>query len=96
VSGLQKPPEMDGKTTMIVRTVTPADAARWIRHSHQRQIDLLKVRMMLNDIEAGVWQPEGHTPIIVLDGRGCIADGHHRLIATLIHGHPVEHMTQHK
>jgi hypothetical protein len=81
---------------MTVTAVTPADAGRWIRHSHQRQIDLLKVRMMLDDIEAGTWRPDDHTPIIVLDGRGCIADGHHRLIATLIHGHPVNHMTQHK
>ena len=77
---------------MTVTTVTPADAARWIRHSHQRQIDLLKVRLMLDDIEAGAWQPDTHTPILVLNDQGCIGDGHHRLIATLIHGEPVDHM----
>ena len=74
---------------MTVEQVTPEQAARWIRHSHQRPIDLLKCRMMLDDIEAGRWDPsrQDGTPVIV---RGEVAlDGHHRLVAILMLGEPL-------
>lgn len=38
---------------VVVETITPGQASAWIRHSHQREIDLLKCRMMLDDIETG-------------------------------------------
>ena len=76
---------------MTVEQVTPEQARRWIRRSHQRPIDLLKCRMMLDDVEAGRWDPsrQDGTPVIISDGKGTAADGHHRLVTVLMHGAPL-------
>ena len=74
---------------MTVEQVTPEQARRWIRHSHQRPVDLLKCRMMLDDVEAGRWDPsrQDGTPVIVRDE--VALDGHHRLVAILMLGQPL-------
>lgn len=76
----------------MVRTVSPADARAWIRHSHQRNTDLFKCRRMLDDLESGRWDVarQKDTPVIVSNGKGCIADGHHRLVTILLWGEPLE------
>lgn len=76
----------------MIQPVTPDDARRWIRHSHQRNTDLLKCRMMLDDLESGRWDVtrQKDTPVIVSTGKGCIADGHHRLVTILLWGEPLE------
>jgi len=46
---------------------------------------------MLDDIEAGRWDPsrqEGR-PVIVSREKDTIADGHHRLVTILMHGEPL-------
>lgn len=47
---------------------------------------------MLDDLEAGRWDVtrQADTPLIVSRGKGCIADGHHRLITVLLWGEPLE------
>jgi hypothetical protein len=74
----------------MIQPVTPDDARRWLRHSHQRNIDLYKCRLMLNDIESNLWEPTKQTPIIVSKSAGCIADGHHRLITVLMLGRTLD------
>jgi hypothetical protein len=76
---------------VTVEQVTPEQARRWIRHSHQRNTDLLKCRAMLDDVEGGRWDParqEGR-PVIVSTEKDTIADGHHRLVTILLHGEPL-------
>jgi hypothetical protein len=74
-----------------VEDVTPDQARRWIRRSHQRNTDLMKCRAMLDDVEGGRWDParqEGK-PVIVGAGGTVVADGHHRLVTILMHGKPL-------
>lgn len=75
----------------MVEWITPEQARAWIRHSHQRNTDLLKCRAMLTDIEEGRWHVtlQQGRPVIVSRGKGCIADGHHRLITVLLRGEPL-------
>jgi len=46
---------------------------------------------MLDDIEQDRWDVtlQAGRPVIVSRGKGCIADGHHRLITILLHGAPL-------
>jgi hypothetical protein len=46
---------------------------------------------MLTDIEEGRWHVtlQQGRPVIVSRGKGCIADGHHRLITVLLRGEPL-------
>ena len=76
----------------MIEAITPDQARRWIRHSHQRNTDLLKCRAMLTDIESGKWNVDlqADRPVIVSRGKGCIADGHHRLVTILMYGEPLE------
>lgn len=77
---------------MSIQHITPEQARAWIRHSHQRNTDLLKCRAMLTDLEAGQWDVtrQADTPVIVSNSAGCIADGHHRLVTVLMWGAPLE------
>jgi hypothetical protein len=77
-----------------LEVVTPQEAARWIRTSHQRAIDLIKCRRMLDDIEGGLWDPQTHAerPVILNATKQVIADGHHRMVMILMHGEPVSVM----
>lgn len=82
------------ESSVDVWRVTPDLASGWLRNGHQRQIDLLKVRMMLRDMEAGVWdltRQEGN-PIIIRNG-ACI-DGHHRLLAILMRMRGLENIVE--
>jgi hypothetical protein len=63
--------------------VTPEQAARWLTHAPQRQLDGLKIRMYAHALNAGEWRDEG-TPWIVRDG--VLLDGNHRAYALLLHG----------
>jgi hypothetical protein len=74
----------------MIQPVSPDDARRWLRHSHQRNVDLLKCRSMLDNIESGTWEPTKQTPVIVSKSAGCIADGHHRLVTVLMWGKPLD------
>lgn len=75
----------------VLEAYTPEMARRWIRRSHQRMVDLLKVRRMLDDLEEGRWDPETHRerPVIVSTTKQELADGHHRTYAVLMHGEPI-------
>jgi hypothetical protein len=68
--------------------VTPEQAADWLRHAPQRQLDGLKIRMFTQLMDAGLWTPGG-TDWIVRDGQ--LLDGNHRAYAILLHGH-AQHM----
>ena len=87
-----------GRGAVTVELVTPEQARRWIRHSHQRSIDLLKCRRILEAAGSGHWNPtlQVHSPVIVLQSRGVIADGHHRMIAILMHGKPLECVVEYR
>ena len=79
----------------MIEDVCPETARLWIRDTHQRRIDLLKCRRILNDIEAGTWDPIGTTgPVIVRDNK-CL-DGHHRLLAVLMYGEPIQIAVQYR
>jgi hypothetical protein len=65
--------------------VSPEQAARWLTHAPQRQLDGLKIRMYAAALNAGEWRDEG-TPWIVRNGR--LLDGNHRAFALLLHGKP--------
>lgn len=67
--------------------VNPSDVRRWMRRSHQRKIDLMKVRGILDLVESGQW-PKEQTRMIVRDG--VLLDGHHRALAILMHGGPLD------
>jgi hypothetical protein len=67
--------------------VTPEQAADWLRHAPQRQLDGLKIRMYAQLMDAGMWQDTG-TDWIVRNGQ--LLDGNHRAYALLLHGHPVD------
>lgn len=75
----------------MIETVTPEMAARWMRHSHQRRIDLLKVRMMLDDIPDR-WDPakQKDTPVLISRSRNTCLNGHHRLLMVLFLTRPIE------
>lgn len=64
--------------------MTPERARQIIRRSHQRQIDLLKVRMVLDRVESGTWEDDPAHPVKIRDN--VLLDGHHRVLAVLMHG----------
>jgi hypothetical protein len=68
--------------------VTPEQAADWLRHAPQRQLDGLKIRTYALLMDAGLWVAGG-TDWIVRDGQ--LLDGNHRAYAILLHGH-AQHM----
>jgi len=63
--------------------VTPEQAADWLRHAPQRQLDGLKIRMYAQLMDQGEWTGHG-TDWIVRDG--ALLDGNHRAYALLLHG----------
>jgi hypothetical protein len=67
--------------------VSPVQAADWLRHAPQRDLDGLKIRIFAQLMDRGEWQPEG-TDWIVRDGQ--LLDGNHRAYALLLHGKPQE------
>ena len=67
--------------------VTPEQAALWLRNAPQRQLDGLKIRMFVKEMDEGRWRPEG-TEWIVRDG--ALLDGNHRAYALMVHGKPQE------
>jgi hypothetical protein len=67
--------------------VTPEQAADWLRHAPQRQLDGLKIRMYAAALDAGEWHDNG-TNWIVRDG--ILLDGNHRAYALLLHGQAAE------
>ena len=65
--------------------VSPAQAADWLRHAHQRDLDGLKIRIFAQLMDRGEWTGHG-SDWIVRDGR--LLDGNHRAYAILLHGKP--------
>lgn len=84
-------PDIEGWEKGQIEQVAPSDARRWIRTSHQRSVDLLKVRKMLDDLADGRWDPSLHErrPVIVSESKQTLADGHHRIMAVLMLGEPI-------
>lgn len=82
---------IDGWEDAVLEDVTPEMARRWIRHSHQRALDLVKPRKLLDDIAAGKWDPINHRrrPVVVSVDKEILADGHHRIQTVLMHGEPI-------
>lgn len=91
-------PDIVGWQGAELEHVTPEDARRWIRSSHQRSIDLLKSRKMLDDLAEGRWDPSLHErrPVIVSEKKQTLADGHHRIMAVLMLGEPIPLMVLRK
>jgi hypothetical protein len=67
--------------------VTPTQAADWLRHAPQRDLDGLKIRVFAALMDRGEWTGNG-TDWIVRDGQ--LLDGNHRAYALLLHGKPQE------
>jgi hypothetical protein len=63
--------------------VTPEQAADWLRHAPQRQLDGLKIRMYAQLMDAEMWQDTGTDWIV---RNGALLDGNHRAYAILLHG----------
>jgi hypothetical protein len=77
--------------TAQLRTITPAQAARLLRTTIQPRVELSKILEYAAAMDAGRWKPDLHinTPIKV-GRRGRLRNGHHRIVAVLVHGRPVE------
>lgn len=67
--------------------VGPSEIRRWIRDTHQRRIDLLKVRKILDHVDVGTWDHQSQTAMVVRNG--VLLDGHHRALAILMNGDPI-------
>lgn len=66
-----------------------ADELRgWLACSDQDALDLGKVRRLLGRMRDGRWFADRNRPVIHEHGR--LFDGHHRVLAALLYGGPVE------
>jgi hypothetical protein len=74
----------------MIQTITPDDARKWLRNSRQRNVDMNRVRTLIEAMESGSWDIKNipNDPIRIKDGG--VEDGNHRLMAVLIHGEPTE------
>lgn len=81
---------IDGWEAGVLQDVTPDLARQWIRVSHQRALDLLKPRRMIEDLEMGRWDPLNHqTRPVIVNSSGQLVDGHHRIQMVLMLDEPV-------
>lgn len=65
----------------VLRTFTPADAAKYLEKNEsrdfQRHVSQIQVNRIADDLRAGRWKVNGET--IVIDKEGRVIDGQHRL-----------------
>ena len=73
------------------RSVTVAQAAAWLRTSEQKMLLQNRIRALARSMDNGTWAVRKHQdkPVHICDGE--LLNGHHRLWAVLLHGHP-QHM----
>jgi hypothetical protein len=80
---------MQKKLVFKTVMVTPKMAETWLAHNESnRGLSDSRVESYARDMENGKWQlnPQG----IVLNGRGNVLDGQHRLAAVIRYGKPVQ------
>jgi hypothetical protein len=72
-------------------TITPAQAARLLRTAIQPRVELPRIIELATAMDAGRWSPDRHRETPVRIGRrGRLRNGHHRMVAVLVHGQPVQ------
>lgn len=72
-----------------VQTITPDDAARWLKsNTHNRRIRQAHVAFLAREIRAGQWKLNGQA--IVISDDESILDGQHRLLAVIEAGVPIK------
>ncbi len=75
-------------TDLLLETVTPDMARRWIIGSHQIKFDMGKVRRYSSMMGAGQWQPDMHKDAPVLMRDGMMMNGNHRSLAVVLSNAP--------
>jgi hypothetical protein len=73
-----------------VRTITPKEAAQWLkgRNGHNRPLSKTYVSYLANEIQSGKWRLTHQG--IAFDSDGVLVDGQHRLSAIVEAGKPVQ------
>lgn len=73
-----------------VQIVTPKVARNWLAHSKQERLNLRRVRDYAALMDQGVWKPSIHRDTPIHIDKNKLKNGHHRLVAVLLYGKPVE------
>lgn len=76
------------ESRVSIEDITPLQAQTWLDHSvNYRQLRPKVAERIASDIRAGHWRVTGQA--IVLDERGNLVDGQHRLTACVLAGQPI-------
>lgn len=72
------------------KLVSPTQAKQWLRGSKQPKVRLPCMKKLWFAMERGEWDIDNtpNDPIRIKDG--AVEDGHHRLVAIIMYGKPVE------
>lgn len=77
-----------GNYNVSIQTITPADAAKYLETSKRnRTIHMPRVAQYARDMASGRWSP---ATMLIIDEDGNMVDAHHRMMAVVNAGVPVQ------
>jgi hypothetical protein len=75
--------------SLMLETVTPDMARRWLLSAEQVPVDMGKARTLCAAMRSPEWVPDTHKPRPVIIKGGKLVDGNHRCIAVILTAAPV-------